>query len=180
MAKPTLESVDQKLTALLEAQTRTGPCGVSYLGLGSIDIDTEHNRWMACLVAGGSMSVDASVAKLTRAQERSEQQLGEVMTLLQSIAQDVAALRGTTRVVIDADLGASGTGSPASKGTPLRQATAEDAQEIGASYDFLHFCYCGSSNCVDGPTGTGASLAASLNRFLPKPTPPPEPDPGSS
>lgn len=74
------------------------------------------------------------MAGLTRAQERSDQQLGEVMTLLHSIAQDVAALRGSTRVVVDADPVSSGGASPAAAGklSPSRQATAEDAQEIGA------------------------------------------------
>lgn len=75
---------------------------------------------------------DATVAELTRAQERSDQQLGEVMTLLHSIAQDVAALRGTTRVVVDADLGTTASTSDTSS-SPPRQATVEDAQEIGAS-----------------------------------------------
>eukprot|EP01043_Picozoa_sp_COSAG02_P050610 COSAG02_NODE_5222_length_4527_cov_134.379630_3_plen_94_part_00 len=72
------------------------------------------------------------MSALTRAQERSDQQLGEVMTLLHSIAQDVAALRGTTRVVVDAELGATNR-SPAASVSPPRQATVEDAQEIGAS-----------------------------------------------
>ncbi len=140
---PTLESVDQKLTALLEAQARTGlhhlsHCPRPVASPGTVRRSRPYGcRWQrgaATNAYGGVVGwcTDASVAALTRAQERSDQQLGEVMTLLHSIAQDVAALRGTTRVVVDAKLGAPDR-SPASIGSPPRQATVEDAQEIGAS-----------------------------------------------
>ena len=49
------------------------------------------------------MLADAAVETLTREQQRTTELLGEVMSLLTTIASDMAALRATSRVVVDVE-----------------------------------------------------------------------------
>ena len=61
---------------------------------------------------------EAAMAAMARAQEDTAQRLDQALSLLHGISRDMSALRGTTRVVVDANVG-GGSGGGAGAESPL-------------------------------------------------------------
>ena len=109
---------------------------------------------------------DAAVDALTRAQENSSRRLDEAMSLLTTISSDMAALRSGTRLVAEVPGGATGGtgsslhGSGILPGSSLSAGFSSMEQEVEAYLPSQQFT-------MEDAAQMGASLAASLDRFLP-------------
>lgn len=98
-----------------------------------------------------------TIAAMSRAQEDTTQRLDQALALLHSISRDMSALRGSTRVVVDANGGGEGGGSGQSAPLLSDHMSSAEVDKYLPSGGFT----------VEDAAMMGASLAASLDKFLP-------------
>ena len=108
---------------------------------------------------------EAAMAAMARAQEDTAQRLDQALSLLHGISRDMSALRGTTRVVVDANVG-GGSGGGAGAESPLLSDHMAGGGSPSEVDKYLPSLESGGFS-VDDAAKMGSSLAESLDKFLP-------------